>query len=64
MSKSTTILDFFKRKNPNNLEVIPDDARLPNSSVDVPISENFQTKVPNVTNDESETSTGFMLNPR
>ena len=57
MSKSTTILNFFKRKNLNNFEVIADDARLPTPSVDVPVSENLQTKVPNVTIDES---TGFV----
>ena len=61
MSKSTTILNFFKRKNLNNSEVIADDARLPTPSVDVPISENLQTEVPNVTIDES---TGFVRDPR
>ena len=52
MSKSTTILNFFKRKNPNNSEVVVDDARLPTPSVesiDVPVSENLQTEVPNAT---------------
>ncbi|XP_075640504.1 uncharacterized protein LOC142612275 [Castanea sativa] len=60
MSKSTTILNFFKRKNINNFEVIADDARLPTPSVDVPVSENLQTKVPNVIIDES---TGFVRDP-
>ena len=60
MSKSTTILNFFKRKNLNNSEVIADDARLPTPSVDVPISENLQTEVPNVTIDES---IGFVCDP-
>ena len=59
MSKSSTILNFFKRKNLNNSEVIADDARLPTPSVDVPDSENLQTEVPNVTIDES-TYTGFV----
>ena len=60
MSKSTTILNFFKRKNLNNSEVIADDARLPTPSVDVLVSENLQTEVPNVTIDES---TGFVRDP-
>ena len=60
LSKSTTILNFFKRKNLNNSEVIADDARLPTPSVDVPVSENLQTEVPNVTIDES---TGFVCDP-
>ena len=60
MSKSTTILNFFKRKNLNNSEVIADDARLPTPSVDVPVSENLQTEVSNVTIDES---TGFVCDP-
>ncbi|KAL0012916.1 hypothetical protein SO802_008024 [Lithocarpus litseifolius] len=60
MSKSTTILNFFKRKNINNSEVIVDDARLPTPSVDVPVSKNLQTEVPNVTIDES---TGFVCDP-
>ena len=60
MSKSTTILNFFKRKNLNNSEVIADDARLPTPSIDVPISENLQTEVPNVTIDES---IGFVRDP-
>ncbi|KAK9998134.1 hypothetical protein SO802_017737 [Lithocarpus litseifolius] len=37
-----------------------DDARLPTPSVDVPVSENVQTEVPNVTMDES---TGFVRDP-
>ena len=60
MSKSTTSLNFFKRKNLNNSKVIADDARLPTLSVDVPISENLQTKVPDVTIDDS---TGFVRDP-
>ena len=60
MSKSTTILNFFERKNLNNSEVIVDDARLPNPSIDVPVSENLQTEVPNLTIDES---TGFVHDP-
>ena len=60
MSKSTTILNFFKRKNLNNSEVIADDARLLTPSIDVPISENLQTEVPNVTIDES---IGFVCDP-
>ena len=60
MSKSTTLLNFFKRKNLNNFEVIADDARLPTPSVDVPVSENLQTKVPDVAIDES---TGFVRDP-
>ena len=57
MSKSTTILNFFKRKNLNNSEVIADDGRLPTPSVNVPVSKNLQIEVLNVTIDES---TGFM----
>ena len=60
MSKSTTILNFSKIKNLNNSEGIADDARLPTPSVDVPVSENLQTEVPNVTIDES---TGFVRDP-
>ena len=60
MSKSTTILKFFKRKNLNNSLVIADDGRLPTPSVDVPVSENLQTEVLNVTIDES---TSFMRDP-
>ena len=60
MSKSTTLLNFFKRKNLNNFEVIADDARLPTPSVDVPVSENLQTEVPNVT---IVKSTGFVRDP-
>ena len=57
MNKSTTILKIFKRKNLNNSEAIANVVRLPTSSVDVPVSENLQTEVPNVTIDES---TGFV----
>ena len=60
MSKSTTILNFFKRKNLNNSEVIADDTRLPTPSVDVPVSEYLQTEVPNVTIDKS---IGFVRDP-
>ncbi|XP_023875743.1 uncharacterized protein LOC111988194 [Quercus suber] len=60
MSKSTTILNFFKRKNLNNSEAIADDARFPTPSIDVPVSENLQTEVPNVTMDES---TSFVHDP-
>ena len=60
MSKSTTILNFFKRKNLNNSEVIVDDARLPTPSIDVPVSENLQREVRNVTIDER---TGFVRDP-
>ncbi|XP_075658882.1 uncharacterized protein LOC142628724 [Castanea sativa] len=41
------------RKNLNNSEAIADDERLPTSNVDVPVFENLQTEVPNVTIDES-----------
>ncbi|KAL4620489.1 hypothetical protein ACB092_06G158100 [Castanea dentata] len=61
MSKSTTILNFFKRKNLNNSKVIADDARLPTPSVDVLVSKNLQIEVPNVIIDES---TGFVRDPR
>ena len=60
MSKSTTILKFFKRKNLNNSLVIADDVRLPTLSVNVPVSENLQIEVLNVTIDES---TGFVRDP-
>jgi hypothetical protein len=44
MGKLTTILDFFKRKNINNSKVKIDDVSLSTSNVDIPISENPQTK--------------------
>ena len=60
MSKSTTLLNFFKRKNINNSEVIADDARLPTPSIDVLVYENLQTEVPNVT---IVKSTSFVRDP-
>ena len=60
MRKSTTILNFFKRKNLSNFEVIADDARLPTPSVNVPVFENLQIEVLNVTIDKS---TGFVRDP-
>jgi hypothetical protein len=44
MEKSTTNLDFLKRKNINNLKANTDNPSMPISSVDIPISENPQTK--------------------
>ena len=41
MGKSTTMFDYFKRKNTDSLEAKTDDPALPSASVDdVPISEN------------------------
>ena len=44
MEKSTTNLDFLKRKNINNSKANTDNPSMPTSSVDIPISENPQTK--------------------
>ena len=43
---------FFKRKNTNNSEANTDDASEPTPSVDIPISDNLQTKFRRIETDE------------
>jgi hypothetical protein len=52
MEKSTTNLDFLKRKNINNSKANTDNPSMPTSSVDIPISENPQTKFRKIQIDE------------
>ena len=52
MEKSTTNLDFLKRKNINNSKANTDNPSMPTSSVDIPISENPQTKFRKIQFDE------------
>ena len=55
MEKSTTNLDFLKRKNINNSKANTDNPSMPTSSVDIPISENPQTKFRKIQIDEIKT---------
>jgi hypothetical protein len=52
MEKSTTNLEFLKRKNINNSKANTDNPSMPTSSVDIPISENPQTKFRKIQIDE------------
>jgi hypothetical protein len=52
MEKSTTNLEFLKRKNINNSKANIDNPSMPTSSVDIPISENPQTKFRKIQIDE------------
>ena len=46
MGKSTTILDFFKRKNSNGFEANASDASLPTTNIDIPIPEDVNNPIP------------------
>ena len=45
MGKSTTILDFFKRKNSNGSKANASDASLPTTNVDIPIPEDVNNPI-------------------